>query len=50
MNRVDNVEKVGDLGGSVDVNESLYAGNEVDKFEEAIGLEFLLRRKMLGMD
>ncbi|XP_057488612.1 translocase of chloroplast 120, chloroplastic-like [Actinidia eriantha] len=38
VNRVDNVEKVGDLGGSVDVDENSYVGNEVDKFEQAIGV------------
>ncbi|PSS12064.1 Translocase of chloroplast like, partial [Actinidia chinensis var. chinensis] len=38
VNRVDNVEKVGDLGGSVDVDENSYVGNEVDKFEWAIGV------------
>ncbi|GFZ00528.1 multimeric translocon complex in the outer envelope membrane 132 [Actinidia rufa] len=38
FSRDDNVEKVGDLGGSVDVDENSYAGNEVEMFEEAIGV------------
>ena len=36
--RDDKVENVGDLGGSVDVDENSYVGNEVEKFEEAIGV------------
>ncbi|GFZ00584.1 multimeric translocon complex in the outer envelope membrane 132 [Actinidia rufa] len=37
VSRDDNAEKVGDLGGSVDVDENSYVGNEVETFEEAIG-------------
>ncbi|XP_057488687.1 translocase of chloroplast 120, chloroplastic-like [Actinidia eriantha] len=37
VSRDDNAEKVGDLGGSVDVDENSYVGNEVEMFEEAIG-------------
>ncbi|XP_057496033.1 translocase of chloroplast 120, chloroplastic-like [Actinidia eriantha] len=38
VSRDDNVDKVGDLGGSVDVDENSCVGIEVDKFEEAIGV------------